>query len=287
MKKRVYITYSHHHVVREWFRYRGLKPHVLSFDSHTDFNEAFIRVAGNGGLCNSYSRDKHKIFLNKHSPCKDIEAAIADLNNDEHIDFAIRSGIIKRAFVFSFDEYIDYVYKSRILNVHPIRKSNEQTIGNATRVTKLKGFTTTDLKSSPADELDLFYNDIIENPIVSFSVHKHSLWNVNNESQMSKLIVTDEILREVMKAFYRYGFKHDNYILDFDCDFIRDLEAMTQNHCNLLTKLIKGARAITIAREPDFVLECSGQTVTYNDVEEWLIGLIQNSEDGFEIEKEP
>lgn len=173
------------------------------------------------------------------------------------------------------------------MNVHPIGKSNEQTIGNATRVTKLKGFTTTDLKSSHADELDSFYNDIIEDPIVSFPIHKHSLWNVNNESQMSKLIVTDEILREVMKAFYRYGFKHDNYILDFDCDFIRDLEAMTQNHCNLLTKLIKGARAITIAREPDFVLECSGQTVTYNDVEEWLIGLIQNSEDGFEIEKEP
>ena len=42
----------------------------------------------------AYSCARHNLYLNKHIPCENVDAAIGDLKNDERIDFAIRSGMI-------------------------------------------------------------------------------------------------------------------------------------------------------------------------------------------------
>ena len=107
MKKRVYIVWSHHHAIKELFRYRECGSHLLSFDYHTDFHEAFLRSSCASSSAQfgarPYTIEKHNLVLEKHIGCGDenaLEAAVNDLRNDEHIDFAIRSGMIKRAFVF-------------------------------------------------------------------------------------------------------------------------------------------------------------------------------------------
>ena len=97
------------------------------------------------------------------------------------------------------------------------------------------------------------------------------------KAKMAKLITTDEVLNEVIYTFRQYGFNQGNYILDFDCDFIRDKAAMEHNRFQTLKNLINGAKAITIAREPSCVDECSGQMLSYEEIEEWLVALIKES----------
>jgi len=250
MKKRVYITWFHHHVIKEWFRYREYGMHLLSFDYHTDFCEAFVgKFAGPS----KYSRELHNSYLRKHIPCNDVESAIRDLRNDEHIDFAIRSRMVDKAFIFSRNT--NTFHDARVLSIPSVRK----------QVVRAGIFSCCEVDHPLAAPQP--YNDI-------------------TEARMARLIASDEVLHKVIKTFGEYGFNQDNYILDFDCDFIRDREAMMHGKFQTLKELIRGAKAITIAREPGCVCECSGETLSYEEIETWLVGLIQDCVDGVEIERE-
>lgn len=280
MKKRVYITWSHHHVMKEWFRYREYGIHLLSFDYHTDFRKAFI---GKFTAPSTYSQELHNSYLRKHIPCNDVDAAIKDLRNDEHIDFALRSAMIDKAFVFSHSKCGDV---DRVLTVPPIVMSEEQ----AQNVEFMRNFAPKVWKGSSSHDdgisHDLYADARVEHAIVSFSEYRHPLLQAHDESQMAKLVANDAILHEVLETFCKHGFDQDNYILDFDCDFIRDREAMTHGQFHTLKELIRDAKAITIAREPDCVDGCSGGTLSYEEIETWLVGLIQDCVDDVEIEYE-
>ena len=62
---------------------------------------------------------------------------------------------------------------------------------------------------------------------------------------------------------------------------------MAHDRLQLLKNLIKGAKAITIAREPSCVDECSGHVLSYEEIEDWLFKLIENCIDDVQIEYEP
>lgn len=283
MKKRVYISWSHHHVIREWFRYSGCGIHLLSFDYHTDFHEAFIKKSGTPSDNFTCSSKRYNFYLKKHIPCNDIEAAIKDLKYDEHIDFALRSGMIKKAFVFSSDEYVD---EGRVLTVPPIEMSEEQ----VQFVEFMRNFAPTVVKNSPCHDDNISHDGYaetrIEYGIVSFPECRHPLLMANDELQKAKHVTTDDVLNEVIKTFGKQGFDQSNYILDFDCDFIRDRDAMAHRQLQTLKELIRGAKSITIAREPGCVHECSGGTLDYEEIETWFVGLIQDCVDDVEIERE-
>lgn len=242
MKKRVYITWSHHHVIKEWFRYQGTGAHLLSFDYHTDFHESFISQDWNP-LTHS-CEDNRPQYLTKHIPCRNVDAAIKDLKNDEHIDFAIRSGMIEKAFVFSHN--CNSFCDGRVLSVPNRQKQIVQA--------------------------QIFLYCEVCHPLATPQPYDDS-----TEAKMAKIVTTDAALSEVVKTFCQYGFNQHNYILDFDCDFIRDKDAMTHGNFQMLMNLIKGARAITIAREPTCVDDCSGQTLSYEEIEDWLVALIKES----------
>ena len=238
-------------VVKEWFRYQGKGTHLLSFDYHTDFREAFSRKTFNRATISCVDRN---LYLSKHIPCRDVGAAIKDLWNDEHIDFAIKSNIIKKAFVFSRNDYSEV--GKRVLRVPKKREHIDQA------------------------------------EIISYSEFDHPLaipypYTDSKEEAIAKIITADIVLDEVIKTFREYGFNQDNYILDLDCDFIRDKYAMKHSKYQTLQSLIKGAKAITIAREPSCVDLCSGGTLSYEEIEDWFISLIKAScGDDVEIEME-
>ena len=241
MKKRVYITWSHHHVIKEWVRYKETGVHLLSFDYHTDFFEAFIRKSWNPV---TFSRGDRNSYLTKHIPCRDVDAAIKDLRNDEHIDFALKSGMIEKAFVFSHNS--SGSRNGRVLSVPN---------GGIQRT-----------------QARIFSYCEVWHPLAAPPPYTET-----TEAKMAKLITKDEVLNEVMNTFREYGFNQDNYILDFDCDFIRDKAAMEHDNYQTLKILMNGANAITIAREPNCVYECSGETLSYEEIEDWLVALIKES----------
>jgi hypothetical protein len=250
MKKRVYIAESHHYVIKEWFRYKKSGVHLLSFDYHTDFQKALVRKFSNSGAAKHISYNE---YLSTYISCYDIDAAIKDLRHDEHIDFALRSGIIEKAYVFSYDNFSD---KERVKNVceEGDHRENARIFSYCERYHP-------QAQPPPYDEI--------------------------KESHMAKINTTDVVLGEVIQKFDRYGFDHNNYILDFDCDFIRNKEAMTHSNLNILERLIGGAKAITIARESSCVDEFSEGKLTSDEIQEWLIGLIKKSCCDVEIEEAP
>lgn len=244
MKKRVYIVESHHHVIKEWFRYKNQGVHLLSFDYHTDFQTAFSRKGGDPLAFYEFTPKLHNSYLNKHIPCYDIDAAIKDLRHDEHIDFALRCAIIEKAYVFSCES--NTFDDERMIDVSAgcICSSQSQVFSYA----------------------ECYH------PIV-----RPTHYDDKNVVWMAKNNTTDEVLTDVMEVFQKYGFNQDNYILDIDCDFIRDKAAMCHSNLNVLEKLIKGAKAITIAREPECVAEVSDCKLTSDKIENWLIDLIKKS----------
>ncbi|MBP1222355.1 hypothetical protein [Flavobacterium sp. 1355] len=99
--KRIFICERHHHVLKFWSEFKLLNPYLLSFDHHTDTNKAF----------------QHYIHHNRH-PEQSFEIqqfdllsgiiendviAINKLTHAEHIDAAIKTGIIKKALIYSED----------------------------------------------------------------------------------------------------------------------------------------------------------------------------------------
>ena len=144
------------------------------------------------------------------------------------------------------------------------------------------------LKDSTCHEDDILHDVCAETRdeygIVSFPECRHPLLMAKDESQKAKLVTTDDVLNEVIETFCKHGFDQSNYILDFDCDFIRDRDSMTHGNFDILKQLIKGAYAITIAQEPCFVDECSKHTLSYEDVEVWFVKLIKYCECDPEIE---
>lgn len=91
MKKDFSVTDLHHEVLRFWATWRrehDFMPSVLTLDHHTDVVQAFRNesiVVPEGAW--------------RSEEC--VERAVAELKHDEHFDWAVRSGLIKEAFIAS------------------------------------------------------------------------------------------------------------------------------------------------------------------------------------------
>lgn len=107
-KKRVFVCEEHHHVLKFWQQFKDLEPYVLTFDHHTDLNLTFQHEL--------YSRDKQHNYesseeltayrsqlLNEVS--EGNFETIKKLKHDEHVDTAVKSGIVKKVLVHAKDSY--------------------------------------------------------------------------------------------------------------------------------------------------------------------------------------
>lgn len=261
MKKRVYIVGEHHNVLREWCKYQGQGMHLLSFDYHIDFRTAFS--SWNGGDL---------------TECENVEAAIIALAKNEHIDYAIRRGIVKKAFVFSYERYFG---EGKVgVKTVPDSKAEEDVQAKIDDCFKRMGLPQERLRASLCRNVDNRQDGqiVTENQIVSFPKERHPLAPVSD-----KLITSDDVLNSVLDEFNDNNFDWGNYIFDFDSDFIRDEAAMAHGHFEILKKIIRCAKVITIAREPD----CCDSNVPFQKVERWLTELVESCGDEVEIGYDP
>ena len=86
------IVEEHHQVLPFWSKIAGdgLLDFTLTLDHHTDVLPAFSRM-------------DEKPEINR---C-DAEGAVSLLRHDEHIDWALRAGIMKRAIILSHENFTD------------------------------------------------------------------------------------------------------------------------------------------------------------------------------------
>ena len=102
---------SHHYALLPWGEWRrelGRPLRLLTLDAHTDTEDAFHRYACEAGKSEpwgrpiSYEQDRvARIARLSADDASSVEAAIQDLHHDEHIDAAIRSGILDAAFILA------------------------------------------------------------------------------------------------------------------------------------------------------------------------------------------
>lgn len=88
---RVYEVEDHHHVLLPWAKERarlGVPLHILTLDHHTDTLPAFTHY-------NENHDQPHAV------EGLTTEEAIPDMRHDEHFDFAVRTGLICSAAIFS------------------------------------------------------------------------------------------------------------------------------------------------------------------------------------------
>jgi hypothetical protein len=100
--KKICVVDFHHEVIRPWaeFRRGAPPPPVVTLDHHTDVLPAFGRRAGG----NEAERSRRIAAFDFRSDAA-VAEAIAGLRHDEHLDFALRTGLIARSVVVAHENF--------------------------------------------------------------------------------------------------------------------------------------------------------------------------------------
>lgn len=111
--KRVYLFEAHHFAMLPWARLSveaGERPRLLTLDFHTDTMKAFRKkafrnIGGHTPAHELLAEERERLVrqIDRHDEGS-VLRAVADLHHDEHIDAAIRSGILDVAFVIAFQD---------------------------------------------------------------------------------------------------------------------------------------------------------------------------------------
>lgn len=107
-RKRLFICEEHHHVLKFWQQFKDLQPYVLTFDHHTDLNLAFHHELYSRGKQHNYDSNEELIIYRSQLLSEVAQGnfeTIKKLKHDEHVDTAVKSGIVKKVLVYAKDSY--------------------------------------------------------------------------------------------------------------------------------------------------------------------------------------
>lgn len=230
--KNIYIVQEHHHVLEAWAEYRKKvtsAPMMITLDHHTDTHRAFLQYSSNlRTLGYEDKKAKKLVSLIDYKVDETVINAIEKLRNDEHIDAAIKSGIISKAFVISYDASFDNpkVYEESF-SVQHHHESKIYTIGNICYV---------------GCEKNRHNDDCI----------------ISHFNQAIESIFLDDKLKTIYKMCpdcIKGNLFDKEYILDIDLDYFHTCKSINPKDIKTFHKLIRNSKIITIALEPCFVEE--------------------------------
>jgi len=258
--KDVYIFEDHATAILPWLEITSAidkKPYLISLDYHTDTLPAFLSAAykehrENNVLCKQYREFLYeKVKIEQY---ESVSWAFPLLKNDEHIDFAIKAGIISHSFSIQYanstgtpsneekkyDEHINkhggYLIARHTLNIEA-PKGPVYTYSMPEDKMFIVPYVCAigcDKELHDDECLILHADQAIENTYLKAQLCK--IWRMNITSKLGRLTT-----------------KSPPYILDIDLDYFRTKKAISPNDPTVFYKLIKHAAAITIAMEPDCV----------------------------------
>jgi len=243
-EKKIYIVENHHEVIIPWSEYAShneTAPVLLTFDHHMDTRSAFYRYSREvAGLEWRSVRDQliANVDINKSST---MISSLEKLCNNEHIDFALQTGMISDAVVFSLmnaDICTDYD-NSKIYYIDPLCTS------------KCKKF-------PHDDECQLnVYDKVIEGEELLFKLNK-----------INKFIPGFFISNRINKKF----------ILDIDLDCFHTKKAINAIDMSVFNYLVNNAEIVTVATEEYYVeLEKKDNDISKNYLLEKLLLHIENA----------
>ncbi len=257
--KDIYIVEDHHHVLEPWAIYRtttDTAPILVTLDHHTDCHLAFL-----AHCYNQYTGESDEIYI-KRDKCREIcvehinynnlhsvQSAIENLRFDEHIDTAIKSTIIKKAFVISYqgdtDKPMSFKEEKRIENFRSIILAELR--GEVFEVKAPEGY---------PDSKDGMYiigakcwiGDETEN----HDQHNNDCEKKHFDQAIESIYLKDKlnIINKMVPGLIENNQFTQDYILDIDLDYFHTVNSIHPNNHDIFYNLIKNAKIITIATEP-------------------------------------
>lgn len=239
---RIYIVEKHHHVLLPWAKIkrenREDKLLLISFDHHTDTHEPFL------AYCENDEEKMHQLVacINYEDDVS-IDNAIKNLRNDEHIKAAIESGILYKAFIISHSNEFDDIPES-IEEEERMQKMKSNDAEYLAAVIS-GNYGIVSRKSRHYREADIYIP-----PFLPEGVYEYA-------GEYDDVVLEDCFLEEKMDTLVRMCpdiFDKDGqikykYILDIDLDYFHTMKSINPKSVEIFSRLVKGATAITIAKE--------------------------------------
>ena len=242
--KKIYIVENHHEVIIPWSEYSSnneTAPVLLTFDHHMDTRSAFYRHSCEvAGL--KWRPVSNQLIANADiNDSNTIASSLDKLRNNEHIDFALQTGMISDAVVFS------------LLNVGICRDYSNNNIYY------IDPCCTSKCKKSSHDyecQIDV-YDKVIEGDELLFKLNK-----------INKFIPDFFISNRINKKF----------ILDIDLDCFHTKKAINAVDMSVFNYLVNNAEIVTIATEGYYVeLEKKDNDINENYLLEKLLVHIEKA----------
>jgi hypothetical protein len=254
--KRVYIVDDHHKAFAAWSLERrrlDAPPLLISFDHHTDTMEAADNIAARKFPSDDAARETYQAQVQRELGWDTDEAvlsSVSKLQHDEHIDAAALCGALRASFSIQLDHPSDW----------PV--SEEETRrGEQTREAWIqrqqpppkprRPFT---YAAPPLRNLFIVGHDCF----VGCQAERHNddCIRLQYSQILESAYVEEQLARAADMArciSIEGGVESVPYILDIDLDVFHTAAAVEPKDPASFYRLIRGAVAITIATEADFV----------------------------------
>lgn len=262
--KSVYIFENHATAFAAWSDYRrkvDSPPNLITLDTHTDTMTAFRNYLcwEINGIPDNLD-EKSEEMCSRIDYCSDesVKDAVEKLQHDEQIDAAIKAGILNFAFVISYEraETVS-IQKCEYQNLKKYStKRNED--GSWTIEFSRPDYdfeTPVSLQTYEIPEDKIF----IVSPYTGFEREGVDITEEYNRRHADIAIESDyldakmEVIDRMSLSCVQNSFRERDYILDIDLDYFRTEKSARPDDARTFYRLIRNAKAITIATEPDFI----------------------------------
>ncbi len=244
--KPVAVVEDHHHALMAWaIWHRGHgRLRLVTIDHHCDTQDAFLRAAYDGKRGTDVALQSALIGAIDPAIDASIEAAVVRLRHDEHIDAAIRSGVIDAAFVIHEQD------------MRTVRSHEDAAYWAKAQVLR---------DTDPAAEFFFLRNAPKPLPPMTYMMPEdrmmaiHPTWYYTGPDLVrpwpDRVIESDHlddrlaIFERALTASDEAPLEGNPYILDLDMDAFNTVKALHPDDPTTFYRLVAGAVGITIARE--------------------------------------
>ncbi|EGR1738268.1 hypothetical protein D5Q56_24090 [Vibrio parahaemolyticus] len=264
--KKVYIFEDHATAYYVWAKLSAttnVKPYLITLDHHTDTLPAFIRAA-----YDKFPNDREKArayeiqLLNQIniSDEQSIIEATDSLRHDEHIDAAIKSGVISHSFSLQLSDSSGT--SSNEFNAYMEIDFLERRFGDVKYPEEPYTY------SLPENKMFIVppYKSITDQDLL------------NNKNSVLEDFYLEKQFRVIDSVMLSLGTnrKDKPYILDIDLDYFQTVQSVYPTKPNLFYELVRGAEYITIAKESVCVdmLKVDGEDIDSEFLLEKILGQI-------------
>lgn len=261
--KDIYIVEDHHHVLEPWaiYRERNTAPILVTLDHHTDWRSAFLnhsalQIEGDNDEVNAHRVAFRKNCIDEinYNDLNTVRSAIGNLKHDEHIDAAIKSSIIEKALVISYDAHRDDPMSFKE------SKRIEEFYSTPAILARMRGeiFEVQAPEGCPDSENGIYIldpkcwiGDQPEHP----APHNDDCKKPHYDQAIESIYLEDKLntINEMIPGLIENNQFTQDYILDIDLDYFHTLKSIQPDNYDIIYSLIRNAKIITIATEHNCV----------------------------------